>query len=135
MTIETKMSVALNEANNALIKGELPIGAAAFLGNELLYSCHTSEIEDGQLLVHAELQVLQEIDKMNIPFNQKSNIELFTNLEPCMMCLGASISMFIGKIYYGLESRTDGDAIWAENSWKESHIASSFRNGRCKQNC
>ena len=127
MTIEDKMKVALKEARKALEKGELPIGAAVFMENEVLYSCHTSEIEDKKLLVHAELKVLQEIDKMKIPFHKKCEIELFTNLEPCMMCLGASVSSFIGKIYYGLDSKSDGAATWAKNTWQENHIDSSFQ--------
>ena len=127
MKIEDKMTVALKEAIKALEKGELPIGAAAFLGDELLYSCHTSEIQDKKLLVHAELKVLQEIDKMEIPFKKRNQIELFTNLEPCMMCLGASVSSFIGKIYFGLSSKTDGAAIWAEKTWQQNHTESSFQ--------
>jgi tRNA(adenine34) deaminase len=127
MKKEDKMAVALDEAKKALVKGELPIGAAAFLGNYLLYSCHTSEIEDKRLLVHGELKVLQEIDKMGIPFQRRNQIELFTTLEPCMMCLGAAVSSFIGKIFFGLSSRSDGAAIWAERTWKKYHIESSFQ--------
>ena len=37
-------------------------------------------------------------------------MELFTNLEPCMMCLGASISSFVGKVCYSLNAPSDGAA-------------------------
>lgn len=126
MTIDEKMNTALHEAKQALEKGELPIGAAAFLDDKLLCSCHTSEIEDRKLLVHAELKVLQTVDAMNIPFRERGEIELFTNLEPCMMCLGACVASFIGTVYYGLSSKTDGAANWAERTWKAYHDESGF---------
>ena len=81
MTTEEKMNVALHEAQCALDKGELPIGAAAFLGNELLYSCHTSEIEDRKLLVHAELKTLQVIDSMGIPFQKRGDIVVSKTID------------------------------------------------------
>lgn len=127
MTIEDKMNVALHEAKKALEKGELPIGAAAFLDDKLLCASHTSEVEDRQLLVHAELKVLQQVDTMNIPFGKREHIELFTNLEPCMMCLGACVASFIGTVYYGLSSGSDGAANWAEKTWKEHHEVSAFQ--------
>lgn len=67
-----------------------------------------------------------ELDYKNYSYNDKMQMELFTNLEPCMMCLGASISSFIGKIYYSLDAPSDGAAKWAEKTWKEHHTASPF---------
>ena len=127
MTVEQKMNIALQEAQRALADGELPIGAAAFLGDELLYSCHTSEVEDKKLLVHAELKVLQAIDSMGLPFHTRIGIELYTNLEPCMMCLGACVASFIGKVFYGLSSGSDGAAKWTEETWKQHHDISTFQ--------
>ncbi|MFG6320650.1 MAG: hypothetical protein K1W35_26045 [Lachnospiraceae bacterium] len=35
---------------------------------------------------------------------EKMQMKLFTNLEPYMMCMGAAIASFIGKIYYSLDA-------------------------------
>lgn len=35
---------------------------------------------------------------------RKMQMKLFTNLEPYMMCMGAAIASFIGKIYYSLDA-------------------------------
>ena len=43
-----------------------------------------------------------------------------------MMCLGASISSFIGRVYYSLAAHSDGAARWAEKTWDEYHVKSSF---------
>lgn len=88
-------------------------------------SC-TSEIEDKRLLVHAEIKALVELDQKGISKKEKMQMELFTNLEPCMMCLGASISSFIGRIYYSLDAPSDGAAKWAVKTWDKHHIKSSF---------
>lgn len=43
-----------------------------------------------------------------------------------MMCLGASISSFIGRIYYSLDAPSDGAAKWVEQTWDKYHVKSSF---------
>jgi tRNA(adenine34) deaminase len=35
---------------------------------------------------------------------------LYTNLEPCLMCLGAAMSFCAGQIVYGADSPADGAA-------------------------
>jgi tRNA(adenine34) deaminase len=47
-------------------------------------------------------------------------MQLFTTLEPCMMCLGAAMSFFIGEIYYAIESPIDGAADFAGQFWRDN---------------
>jgi tRNA(adenine34) deaminase len=35
-------------------------------------------------------------------------MQLFTTLEPCVMCYGAAMAFFIGEVYYSLEAPDDG---------------------------
>lgn len=120
------MKLVINLAEAALEKDELPIACVIFLGDEIKAQSHTSEIEDKRLLVHAELKALIELDKKKVSAKEKKQMELFTNLEPCMMCLGASISSFIGKIYYSLAAPSDGACKWAEKTWSDFHTKTSF---------
>lgn len=126
MTINEKMKLVIDLAEKALKKGELPIACIIFQNDAIIAQSHTSEIEDKRLLVHAELKALMELDLKNYGYHDKMQMELFTNLEPCMMCLGASISSFVGKIYYSLDAPSDGAAKWAQKTWKENHTDSSF---------
>ncbi len=64
---------------------------------------------------------------MGLPFNKRGEVELYTNLEPCMMCLGACVASFIGKVFYGLSSDSDGAVNWAVNTWKEYHDVTTFQ--------
>ena len=126
MTVNEKMKLVINLAEKALDKGELPIACIIFHNDKIIAQSHTSEIEDKRLLVHAELKALMELDKQKIKQTDKRQMELFINLEPCMMCLGASISSFVGKVYYSLDAHSDGAAKWANKTWNKYHIKSSF---------
>lgn len=78
-------------------------------------------------MVHAELQAIWEMDKLKYPYKARKEMQLFTDLEPCMMCFGAAIHSFIGEIYYSLQSPTDGGAVWTEKTWSDYHTASIFK--------
>lgn len=126
MTVNEKMSLVIALAEKALKNNELPIACIIFHNDTIIAQSYTSESEDKRLLIHAEIKALLELDQKKISAKEKMQMELFTNLEPCMMCLGASISSFIGRIYYSLAAPSDGAAKWAEETWDKYHKESSF---------
>lgn len=126
MTVHDKMKLVIDLAERALEKNELPIACIIFHNDTIVAQSHTSESKDNRLLVHAELKALMELDQKKFKAKEKRQMELFTNLEPCMMCLGASISSFVGKVYYSLDAPSDGAAKWAVKSWNDYHVTSSF---------
>ena len=126
MTADEKMKLVIELAKKALERNELPIACIIFHNDTIIAQTHTSESEDKRLLVHAEIKALFELDQKKIGIREKAQMELYTNLEPCMMCLGAAISSFVGKVYYSLDAPSDGAAKWAENTWREHHTESSF---------
>jgi tRNA(adenine34) deaminase len=71
---------------------------------------------DIAFLGHAELVALEEADKQQLSFDERGRARLFTNLEPCLMCMGAAMSFFLGEIVYGLESPGDG-AVELVRGW------------------
>lgn len=114
MDINEKMQIAIDVARQALKTGELPISAVIFYGDEIISSSFTSERTDKRFLVHAELKALMEADMKRYSVKKRKEMQLFTTLEPCMMCLGASMSFFIGEIYYALDAPSDGAVGFAE---------------------
>ena len=100
MTAEEKMRLVLDLAQKALEENELPIACIIFDDDTIAAQSYASENKDKRLLVHAELKALLELDRKKYPQKKKRQMELFTNLEPCMMCLGASISSFVGRVCY-----------------------------------
>jgi tRNA(adenine34) deaminase len=110
------MREALRVAEEGLARGELPIGAVVVLEDQAIAAAHTRELSLSRFLVHAELLALEAADRLQ-PFpGNRRDVRLFTTLEPCLMCLGAAMSSFIGEITYAVESPADG-AVALVKGW------------------
>jgi tRNA(adenine34) deaminase len=122
-TSERYMRQVLALAAEALEQDEFPIAALVVLDGEIIAQATTSEQREKRFLGHAELVALEEADRQQLSFEERSRARLFTNLEPCLMCMGAAMSFFLGEIVYGLESPGDG-AVELVRSWarKEKDI-------------
>jgi tRNA(adenine34) deaminase len=109
-------------AEHALERGELPIAALVVLDGAVIGQAHTAENREGRLLVHAELLALEQADRLK-PFpGNRRQANLYTNLEPCLMCLGAAMSFMLGEIYYALESPSDGAAALVQ-TWQRDEAS------------
>lgn len=106
----TGMTLALGVAAEALGRGELPVGAVVILNHRVVARAHTREREEARFLVHAELEALLDFDRMRLPLAERRRAVLVTTVEPCLMCLGAAMSAFVGRLVYSLPSETDGAA-------------------------
>lgn len=115
-TRETYTRRVLALAAEALEQGEFPIAAIVVLDDEIIARAATSERRERRFLGHAELVTLEEADKQQLSFAERNRSRLFTNLEPCLMCMGAAMSFFLGEIVYGLESPGDG-AVELVRTW------------------
>lgn len=127
MDIKEKMQLTLEVAKKAMALGECPIAAIVFLDDEIIAENYTKEFSERRLLVHAELNVLIDADMKRYSFEERKRMQLFTNLEPCMMCMGAAMSFFIGEIYYALESPSDGAALLAQTWNPQSDDFAAYR--------
>jgi tRNA(adenine34) deaminase len=113
---EHYMQQVLDLAAEALEQGEFPIAAIVVLDDEIIAQATASEQREKRFLGHAELVALEEADKQRLSFDERGRAQLLTNLEPCLMCMGAAMSFFLGEIVYGLESPGDG-AVELVRGW------------------
>ena len=122
-TAEHRMRQVLALAAEALEQGEFPIAAIVVLDNEVVAQATASEQREKRFLGHAELVALEQADRQHLSFDERGRAQLLTNLEPCLMCMGAAMSFFLGEIVYGLESPGDG-AVELVRGWvrKEEDI-------------
>ncbi len=114
--VEHHMRTVLTLAAEALEQGEFPIAAIVVLDEEIITQATASEQREKRFLGHAELVALEEADKQKLSFDERGRAQLLTNLEPCLMCMGAAMSFFLGEIVYGLESPGDG-AVELVRGW------------------
>ena len=91
------MEIALREGRTALEEGEIPVGAALFLGERLICSDHNRREQLHDPTAHAELLAIQEAVKQG-PLDGAA---LYVTLEPCAMCAMAAIHARIGRIVFG----------------------------------
>jgi tRNA(adenine34) deaminase len=110
------MQQVLALAAEALEQGEFPIAAIVVLEDEIIAQATASEQCEKRFRGHAELVALEYADKRQLSFAERGRARLFTNLEPCLMCMGAAMSFFLGEIVYALESPGDG-AVELVRSW------------------
>jgi tRNA(adenine34) deaminase len=114
--VEQHMRETLALATEALELNEFPIAAMVVLDGDVIASATASEQRERRFLGHAELVALEKADRLGLSLDARRATQLFTNLEPCLMCMGAAMSFFLGKIYYGLESPGDG-AVELVKGW------------------
>jgi tRNA(adenine34) deaminase len=115
-TPESYMKETLALAAEGIELGELPIAAIVVLNDEIIARAITAEKREQRFLIHAEQLALEKADKLK-PFpGSRRDVKLFTNLEPCLMCIGMAMSFFLGEIYYALESPADG-AVDLVRNW------------------
>ena len=99
-TPEHFMRQTLTLAVEALRLGELPIAAIVVLDDRIIARATASEQRERCFLGHAELVALEEANRLGLCLDDRRNGRLLTNLEPCLMCMGAAMSFFLGEVYY-----------------------------------
>jgi len=111
------MRLALDVAREGMEHGELPIGAVVVLDGRVIGSAYTQELAQRRNLVHADLLALEAADRLH-PFpGRRRAATLYVTLEPCLMCLGAAMSFFVGEVVFALESPSDGATALVQ-SWQ-----------------
>lgn len=110
------VALAIETARAGLQAGEMPVGAAVFVGDRAVSTAFTQEQQQRRRIVHADLLALEQADR-ELGFQRPSEaITLAINLEPCMMCLGAAITLGVSRVFYALESPNDG-AVALLDAW------------------
>jgi len=94
------MKRALQEAELALEKGEVPIGAVIVANNQIIARAHNLTETLNDVTAHAEMQAFTAASDF-LGGKYLNECTLYVTLEPCQMCAGASYWTRIGKIVFG----------------------------------
>jgi tRNA(adenine34) deaminase len=95
------MSLALEEANLAFKKEEVPVGCVLVdRFGKILSQAHNLKEVQLNPCAHAEcLAITQAAQKMKSW--RLEGVSLFVTLEPCFMCMGAILAARIDHLYFG----------------------------------
>ncbi len=100
MDDEGFMQKALVNAKKAFELNEVPIGAVLVFQGKIIAEGYNLVEKDHDATSHAEMRCIKE--GQSVLKNWRLNdCVLYTTLEPCLMCYGASVLSRIKKIVYG----------------------------------
>lgn len=103
------MRLALNEARQALSKGEFPVGCVMVHGNQLLASgarTNSTGTRPNEL-DHAEIIALRNLNHLD-DFDDYGRVRVYCTMEPCLMCYAALIISGIRCIFWAYEDIMGG---------------------------
>lgn len=94
------MHEAIAEAQRARSMGEVPIGAVAVAGDQIVARAHNLRERDHNPLGHAEILVLQTLARQRVSW-RLADVSIYVTCEPCLMCAGAMLQARIARVVYG----------------------------------
>lgn len=106
-TDEYFMKKALQEAEMAFEKGEIPVGAVVVVNNTVIARSHNLTELLNDVTAHAEMQAITSAANY-LGGKYLKDCTLYVTLEPCQMCAGALYWSQITKIVYGASDEHRG---------------------------
>lgn len=94
------MQKALQEAEAAFEKGEVPIGAVITVNDRIIARAHNLTEQLNDVTAHAEMQAITAAANF-LGGKYLTNCTLYVTLEPCQMCAGALYWSQISRIVFG----------------------------------
>jgi tRNA(adenine34) deaminase len=106
-TDENFMKKALQEAEIAFDKGEIPVGAIIVVNNKVIARSHNLTELLNDVTAHAEIQSITAAANF-LGGKYLKDCTLYVTLEPCQMCAGALYWSQISKIVFGARDEQRG---------------------------
>ncbi len=103
------MQEALQEAELAGSRGEVPIGAVIVHQGTILARAGNRTLELNDPTAHAEILVIRQACE-TLATQRLPECDLYVTLEPCAMCSAAISFARIRRLYFGAED-TKGGAV------------------------
>ena len=107
MSAEYYMKQALQEAEKAALRDEVPVGAIIVLKNQIIARSHNQVELLHDATAHAEIIALTSAFQCT-GSKYLPEATLYVTLEPCVMCAGALYWSKIGGIVFGASDPKNG---------------------------
>jgi creatinine deaminase len=120
------MEAALEEAQQGLAEGGIPIGSVLIYQGEIIGRGHNRRVQKGSSILHGEMDALENAGRL--PFNVFKESILYTTLSPCSMCSGAILLYGIPKVIIGENNTFMGEEELLFNRGVEIDV---LRDKRC----
>jgi len=101
------MKIALEEAQRAFDKGEVPVGAVLVHENTVISKAHNCRETSKDPTGHAEILTLRSGTSENKRW-RLTDTTLYVTKEPCIMCAGAMVIARLSRLVYGCKDEKGG---------------------------
>jgi len=112
---EYYMRKALQEAESARSKGEVPIGAVVVCAGRIIARSHNLTELLNDVTAHAEMQAITAAANL-LGGKYLNECTIYVTVEPCVMCAGALSWAQVGKLVYGASDEKRGFKKYAPNA-------------------
>ncbi|WOT06202.1 tRNA adenosine(34) deaminase TadA [Shewanella youngdeokensis] len=103
------MKMAMNMAEKAEAKGEVPVGAVLVKDGEVVSAGFNYSIGLHDPSAHAEMQCLRQAGQV-LQNYRLIDSTLYVTLEPCAMCAGAIVHSRVSRLVFGAQDEKTGAA-------------------------
>ena len=106
---EQAMRIALDQAENARLVGEVPVGAVILRGGQVIATGYNRPITEHDPTAHAEIVALRHAAHL-LGNYRLPECEVFVTLEPCAMCAMALLHARVKRVVFGATDPKTGAA-------------------------
>ena len=104
------MRAALEQAVLGFAAGEVPVGAVATVGSDIVARAFNQPIGRIDPTAHAEVLVLREA-AVRLGNYRLTELTVYVTVEPCLMCVGALIHARVRGVVYGATEPKSGALV------------------------
>lgn len=115
------MALALDQARDAALYGEVPVGAVIVRQGKVIATGRNALVSGHDPSAHAEIIALRAAAKI-LGNYRLDECELFVTLEPCAMCSGAILNARIKRVVFGAAEPKTGAAGSVINLFAQTQL-------------
>jgi len=104
------MAAALEQAEAAAARGEVPVGAVVVAGGLIVAAAGNRTRELSDPTAHAEMLAIREACR-RLGSERLAGHDLYVTLEPCAMCAGAISFARLRRLYFGAADDKGGAVV------------------------
>ena len=125
--------MAIEEAERALEKREVPIGAIVVAGDRVIGRGHNLVEALADATAHAEMQAITAAAS-TLGGKYLTQCTLYVTVEPCVMCGGAIAWSQLGRVVYGAADPKRGYSTYSERIMHpKTQVVSGVLRERCEE--
>lgn len=128
---EMYMRKALAEARQALLEGEIPIGAVVVCQDHVIARAHNLTETLHDVTAHAEMQAITAAAN-ELGGKYLTDCTLYVTVEPCVMCAGALGWSQPARVVYGAADEKRGYQLYAPRAL---HPKTNIKGGILEEEC